>query len=67
MTRWSAWRSVAAAAVLGFVDAVGSEEARRLTAPPPIVRFSRFRAPAPPARLWFLAPLTGWRKYVHRN
>jgi hypothetical protein len=68
MTRWSVWRSVLAGAVIGLVDAVGTdEERRRLYAPTPVVRFARLPAPRRPSRLWFLAPLTGWTRYIHRN
>lgn len=68
MTRWSPWRSVMAAAVLGFVDAAGSSEERRMLRIPPVVRFTeRIPLPARPSRLWFLAPLSGWRRYLHPN
>jgi hypothetical protein len=67
MTRWSPWRSVLAGAVLGFVDAVGSEEERRAV-PTPVVRFAeRIPGPARPSRLWFLSPFTGWRRFLNRN
>jgi len=60
MTRWSPWRSILAGAVIGFVEAAGSERDRGLLGgPQPVVRFQD-RVPdtgRPPARLWFLEPL----------
>jgi hypothetical protein len=66
-TRWSPWRSVLAAAVLGFADAVGSEERRYVRVSPVVWFAERVPRPGLPSRLWFLSPLTGWRRYVHRN
>lgn len=52
MVRWSAWKSVVAGVVIGFVEAAGSDAARRrLRRPPPVVWIDRRRAPNPLARL----------------
>ena len=69
MTRWSPWRSLFAGAVIGFVEAAGSEAERRaLHAPEPVVRFqARMPRPRPPAGLWFLAPLSRIRRHLSRN
>ena len=60
MVKWSAWKSVLAGAVIGFVEAAGSEPARRrLRTPGAVVRIDRRRPPDPRAELgvWFLDPV----------
>ena len=70
MTRWSAWRSVLAGAVIGFVEAAGSDRERRaLSYPDPVVRFDargHDRLASPPG-LWFLVPLRDIRRYFSTN
>lgn len=69
-SRWSPWRSVLAGAVIGFVEAAGTERERRMLArPAAVVRFDHRDAGAgdPPAGLWFLAPLRDIRRYLSRN
>lgn len=70
MSRWSPWRSVLAGAVIGFVEAAGSDRERRvLRQPDAVVRFDH-RGPHagdPPAGLWFLASLRDIRRYLSRN
>jgi hypothetical protein len=70
MTRWSPWRSILAGAVIGFIEAAGSERDQRLLRDPqPVVRFQD-RVPEtgrPPARLWFLEPLRGLRRLLSPN
>ncbi len=60
VTRWSPWRSILAGAVIGFVEAAGSEREQRLLGDPqPVVRYQD-RVPREsrmPARLWFIEPL----------
>lgn len=69
MTRWSPWRSLLAGAVIGFVEAAGSEVDRRALRPrDPVVRFQDRRPDAGrPPGLWFLAPLRGVRSYFSLN
>jgi hypothetical protein len=68
MTRWSPWRSVLAGAVIGFVEATGSElERRALQRPEPVVRLVDHRPHPPPPGLWFLAPLRGIRRRLSPN
>lgn len=59
-----------AAAVIGFVEAAGSDHERRmLRKPEPVVRFQAREPDAMgcPAGLWFLAPLRGWQRRLSRN
>lgn len=67
---WSPWRSVLAGAVIGFIEAAGSERERRvLRNPEPVVRFQA-REPddgRPPVGVWFLAPLRRWRHRLSPN
>lgn len=69
-SRWSPWRSVLAGAVIGFIEAAGSDRERRvLSRPAAVVRFDH-RHPdsgAPPSGLWFLFPLRDFRRYLSRN
>lgn len=70
MTRWSPWRSVLAGAVIGFVEAAGSDgERRRLRQPDPVVRFDEREPvrPRSPVGLWFLVPLRDIRRYFSTN
>lgn len=70
MREWSLWRSLVAGAVIGFVEAAGTDEQRRrlLRQPDPVVRF---QAKDPhsqrPSGLWFLAPLRGITRRLSRN
>lgn len=68
--RWSPWRSMLAGAVIGFIEAAGSENERRaLRTPEPVVRFQT-REPdeaGRPVGLWFLAPLRSWRHRLSPN
>lgn len=60
MAKWSAWKSVLAGAVIGFVEAAGPEEARRrLRDPVAVVRIVRQRRHtlADEIGLWLLDPL----------
>lgn len=70
MTRWSPWRSVLAGAVIGFVEAAGSElERRALREPEAVIRLDdreRDRSAVPPG-LWFLSPLRNIRRYFSIN
>ena len=69
MTKWSPWRSVLAGAVIGFVEAAGSDGDRRaLRRPEPVVRLAdrEPRGGAPPG-LWFLEPFREIRRWLHRN
>lgn len=69
-SRWSPWRSALAGAVIGFIEAAGSDPERSvLSRPAAVVRFDH-RHPdsgAPPPRLWFLSPLGDFRRYLSRN
>ena len=67
---WSLWRSLVAGAVIGFVEAAGSEEQRRrlLRTPDAVVRFQgRTPTGEPPRGLWFLAPLRDITRRLSRN
>lgn len=69
-TRWSPWRSIFAGAVIGFVEAAGSDGERRvLREPNPVVRFQALEPcdTHRPAGLWFLAPLRSFRRYLSLN
>lgn len=60
MVKWSAWKSVLAGAVIGFVEAAGPEAARRrLRAPLAVVRIDDRHSPDPLADvgLWILDPV----------
>lgn len=69
-TRWSPWRSMLAGAVIGFIEAAGSEGERRLVrGPEPVVRFQT-REPDHahrPHGLWFLAPIRCLKRYLSPN
>lgn len=69
MTKWSPWRSVLAGAVIGFVEAAGSERERHaLRRPEAVVRLAdREPAPGRPAGLWFLTPFREIRRWLHPN
>lgn len=70
MREWSLWRSLVAGAVIGFVEAAGSDEQRRrlLRQPDPVVRFqSREPDSHRPRGLWFLAPLRDITRRLSRN
>lgn len=70
MREWSLWRSLVAGAVIGFVEAAGSEEQRRrlLRPPDPVVRFqTREPESRRPGGLWFLAPLRNITRRLSRN
>ncbi len=69
MTRWSPWRSVLAGAVIGFVEAAGSDRERRiLRQPVPVVRYDDRELERPaPVGLWFLLPLRHVRRYLSPN
>lgn len=69
-SRWSPWRSLFAGAVIGFIEAAGSDRERRaLSRPAAAVRFDHRHpdAGAPPPGLWFLFPLRDLRRYLSRN
>lgn len=58
--KWSAWKSVLAGAVIGFVEAAGPEAARRrIHGPLAVVRIDDRRVPdtVSGTGLWFLDPL----------
>ncbi|MFW5952066.1 MAG: hypothetical protein ACOC3J_05990 [Gemmatimonadota bacterium] len=70
MTRWNPWRSALAGAVIGFIEAAGTEVQRRaLNRPNPVVRYDE-REPEglrPPAGLWFLEPLRDLKRLLSPN
>ena len=60
MVKWSAWKSVLAGAVIGFVEATGPEAARRrIRTPLAVVRIEDRRGPDSlvGTGVWFLDPL----------
>lgn len=60
MVRWSPWKSALAGAVIGFLEAAGSEHEKRAAHRPlAVVRFDERQRDrlARPAGLWFLDPL----------
>lgn len=69
MTGWSPWRSVLAGAVIGFIEAAGSQQDRRaLRHPEPVVRFDDREPDAGrPRALWFLSPLRDIRRFLSPN
>ena len=59
MLNWKPWKSVLAGAVIGFLEAAGSEQERRRARPLAVVRYEDRHPDAggEPPGLWFLEPI----------